>query len=87
MQQHNLSQTQLLTMSGGDICSNDEKYGGSGAMMANSLRCQEERQEERERRAARSLSVFAPKTADVAASRACEQESPPRHSHQRVQDS
>jgi hypothetical protein len=48
MQQHNLSRTQPRTMSDDDICSNDEKYGGFGAMMANSLRCQEEPQEERE---------------------------------------
>ncbi len=65
------------TMSDGDICSNDEKYGGFGAMMANSLRCQEERQEEREQRAARSLSVFSPKTAAVAASRASASKNPP----------
>jgi hypothetical protein len=69
MQQHNLSRTQPRTMSDGDICSNDEKYGGFGAMMANSLHRQEERREECEQRAARSLSVFATKTADVAASR------------------
>jgi hypothetical protein len=67
MQQHNLSRTQPCTMSDGDICSDDKKYGGFGAMMANSLRCQEECQEERERRTARSLSVFATKTANVAA--------------------
>ena len=64
-------------MSDGDICSDDEKYGGFGAMMANSLRCQEERQEERERRAARSRSVFATKTANVAASHAPAGKNPP----------
>jgi hypothetical protein len=83
MQLHNLSRTQPRTMSDGDICSDDKKYGGFGAMMANSLRCQEERQEEREQCAARSLSVFATKTADVAASRvpAGKIPPPPRHSH------
>jgi hypothetical protein len=87
MQQHNLSQTQPRTMSDGNICSDDEKYGGFGAMMANSLRRQEEQQEERERRAARSLSVFATKTANVAASRApAGKNPPPRHSHRRVED-
>ena len=60
---YHLSRTELRTMSDGDICSDDKKYGGFGAMMANSLRCQEECQEERERRAARSRSVFATKTA------------------------
>ena len=30
-------------MSGGNICSNDKKYGGLGAMMANLLHHQEER--------------------------------------------
>ena len=64
-------------MSDGDICSDDEKYGGFGAMMANSLRRQEERQEERERRAARSRSVFATKTANVAASCAPAGKNPP----------
>ena len=64
-------------MSDGDICSDDEKYGGFGAMMANSLRRQEERQEERERHAARSRSVFATKTADVAASHAPAGKNPP----------
>jgi hypothetical protein len=64
-------------MSDGDICSDDEKYGGFGAMMANSLRRQEECQEERERRAARSRSVFATKTADVAASHAPAGKNPP----------
>ncbi len=77
MQQHNLSRTQPRTMSDGDICSNDEKYGGFGAMMANSLRCQEERQEEREQCAARSLSVFVTKTANVAALRAPAGKNPP----------
>ena len=87
MQQHNLSQTQPRTMSDGDICSDDEKYGGFGAMMANSLRRQEERQEEREQRAARSRSVFATKTANVAALHApAGKNPPPRHSHQRVED-
>jgi hypothetical protein len=77
MQQHNLSWTQPCTMSDGNICSDDEKYGGIGAMMANSLRCQEERQEEREQRPARSRSVFATKTANVAASRAPVGKNPP----------
>jgi hypothetical protein len=77
MQQHNLSRTQPRTMSDGDICSNNKKYGGFGAMMANSLRCQEERQEEREPRAARSLSVFVTKTANVAASRVPAGKNPP----------
>jgi hypothetical protein len=72
MQQHNLSRTQPRTMSDGDICSDDKKY-----MMANSLCCQEKRQEERERCTARSLSVFATKTADVAASRAPAGKNPP----------
>jgi hypothetical protein len=76
MQQHTLSQTQPHTMSDINICSDDEKYEGFGAMMANSLRRQEERQEERERRAVQ-LSVFAPKTADVAASRAPASKNPP----------
>jgi hypothetical protein len=62
-------------MSDGNICSDGEKYGGFGAMMANSLCRQEERQEER--RAARSLSVFAPKTADVAAATAPVSKNPP----------
>ncbi len=75
--QHNLSWTQPCTMSDGDICSNDKKYGGFGAMMANSLRRQEERQEERNQRAACSLSVFATKTADVAASRVPAGKNPP----------
>jgi hypothetical protein len=64
-------------MSDGDICSYNEKYGGFGAMMANSLRCQEERQEEREQHATHSLSVFATKTADVAALRAPAGKNPP----------
>jgi hypothetical protein len=64
-------------MSVGDICSDDKKYGGFGVMMANSLRRQEECQEECERRAARSLSVFATKTANVAASRAPAGKNPP----------
>ncbi len=46
-------------------------------MMANSLRHQEERQEEHERRAARSRSVFATKTANVAALRAPAGKNPP----------
>ena len=81
MQQHNLSRTQLRTMSDGDICSDDKKYGGLGAMMANSLCRQEERQEEHERRAARSLSVFATKTTDVAALCVPAGKNPPPHSH------
>jgi hypothetical protein len=64
-------------MSDGDICSDNEKYGGFKAMMANSLRCQEERQEERKRRARCSLSVFAPKTTNVAASGAPASKNPP----------
>ena len=83
MQQHNLSRTQPRTMSDGDICSNNKKYGGFGAMMPNVLRCQEESQEERERRITCSLFVFATKTTIACA---CGQESPPCHSHQRVQD-
>jgi hypothetical protein len=51
--QHNLSWTQPRTMSDGDICSDDEKYGGFGVMMANSLRRQEECQEDCDQRAAR----------------------------------
>ena len=77
MQQHNLSQTQPCTMSYGDICSNVEKYRGFGAMMANLLRRQEEHQEERELCAACSYSVFAPKTAAVAASHAPASKNPP----------
>jgi hypothetical protein len=46
-------------------------------MMANSLRHQEERQEDHERRAACSLSVFATKTANVAALRAPACKNPP----------
>ena len=85
MQQHNLSRTKPHTMSDGNICSNNKKYGGFGAMMANSLRCQEERQEECKRHAMRSLSVFATKTAKVAASRTpAGKNPPPRHSHRQV---
>jgi hypothetical protein len=39
--QHNSStqpRTQPCTMSDGDICSDDERYGGFGAAMANSLK-------------------------------------------------
>ena len=77
MQQHNLSQTQPPTMSDGDICSNNEKDGGFGAMMANLLLCQEECQEERKLRATCSYSVFAPKTAAVAVLRTPASKNPP----------
>jgi hypothetical protein len=42
--QHNSStqpRTQPRTMSDGNICSDDEKYGGFGAAMAKSLHCQD----------------------------------------------
>ena len=65
-------------MSDGNICSNYEKYGGFGMMMANVLR----HQEERKLRAAHSYSVFALKPTAVTAARvpANKNPPPPRHS-------
>ena len=67
------SQTQPRTMSDSDICSNDKKYGGFGAMMTNLLH----HQEERELCAAHSYSVFAPNPAAVAAVRVPVSKNPP----------
>jgi hypothetical protein len=53
-------------MSNGDICSNNEKYEGFGAMMANLLRHQEERAASARHAVAAASTVPAPAKATVA---------------------